>query len=192
MMRFSDLLLYRPINHKWERPQRRFHRWLQKSFLQFQNNSYIGCHQQTISNVMIIPNNIGPKSNCRRCGSNVADRNPIDALVAQIPTAHTTTPGILRTDLMFAENWIYQLRLMSPQLHHTICTYVQSVRNHILTDVLVIHTPLAMLWKTTLIQVLQMARNIHQPSIMYLRPLVQRLILIRKMFPVMPASNKRL
>jgi len=35
----------------------------------------------------------------------VAAKNPIDALVAQIPTAHTTTPGIFRTDLMFAGNY---------------------------------------------------------------------------------------
>lgn len=53
---------------------------------------------------VVLPSNIGPNSNCRRCGSKVALKNPIDALVAQIPTAQTTTPGILRTDLMFAEN----------------------------------------------------------------------------------------
>lgn len=53
---------------------------------------------------IILPKNIGPKSNCRKCGSNVALKKPIDALVAQIPTAHTKTPGIFRTDLMFAGN----------------------------------------------------------------------------------------
>lgn len=52
-----------------------------------------------------IPNNIGPSSNCRKCGSNVALKNPIDALVAQIPTAHTITPGILRTAFRFAESY---------------------------------------------------------------------------------------
>lgn len=41
-----------------------------------------------------IPSNTGLKSNCRKCGSNVAPRKPIDALVAIILKAHTTIPGI--------------------------------------------------------------------------------------------------
>lgn len=44
-----------------------------------------------------MPNNIGPRLNCLRCGSNVAEIKPIEALVAAIANEHISTPGIFRT-----------------------------------------------------------------------------------------------
>lgn len=142
-------------------------------------------HQQIYCQTLYLPSNIGPNSNWRKCGSKVALRNPIDALVAQIPTAHTTTPGIFRTDLMFAvEN--YKNSFLISHFHLEFCTYVPSVLNHILEHVLVTRKLLTMLLWVRLIRGLQMVSNILQPSIMYLQPSVQRLILIRKRFPAMP------
>lgn len=46
----------------------------------------------------VSPSSIAVKSNCLRCGSSVAPKKPIDALVAIILNAHTKTPGIFIKD----------------------------------------------------------------------------------------------
>lgn len=47
---------------------------------------------------------MGDNSNCLRCGSNVADKNPIDTLVAAMLSAQTITAGIRRRLTMDAGN----------------------------------------------------------------------------------------
>lgn len=46
----------------------------------------------------VSPSSIAVKSNCLRCGSSVAPKKPIDALVAIILNPHTKTPGIFIKD----------------------------------------------------------------------------------------------
>lgn len=49
------------------------------------------------------PSKMGVKSNWRRCGSSVAPRKPIDALVAIMLIPHTTIPGIFNKVSIEAE-----------------------------------------------------------------------------------------
>lgn len=56
--------------------------WKQKNYCQFE----------------ILPSNTGLKLNWRRCGSSVAPRNPIDALVAIMLIEHTIIPGIFNKE----------------------------------------------------------------------------------------------
>lgn len=51
----------------------------------------------------IEPNAIGVKSNCRKWGSSVAPRKPIDTLVAMMLNELTMTPGILMIDDNFTD-----------------------------------------------------------------------------------------
>lgn len=44
-----------------------------------------------------LPSKTGPRLNCLKCGSSVAPRKPIDALVAIILIEHTKTPGIFKS-----------------------------------------------------------------------------------------------
>lgn len=46
----------------------------------------------------MLPSKTGLNSNCLKCGSKVAPRKPIEALVAIILIAHTRTPGIFNKD----------------------------------------------------------------------------------------------
>ena len=45
-----------------------------------------------------LPSKTGLKSNCLKCGSSVAARKPIDALVAMMLIEHTIMPGIFISD----------------------------------------------------------------------------------------------
>lgn len=53
--------------------------------------------------ISILPSKTGLKLNCLKCGSSVAPRNPIDALVAIILIAHTIIPGIFNNDMIEAK-----------------------------------------------------------------------------------------
>lgn len=65
---------------------------------------FIKIKNQNTANV-VSPSSIAVKSNCLRCGSSVAPRKPIDALVAIILNAHTKTPGIFIKDWTVAREW---------------------------------------------------------------------------------------
>lgn len=58
-----------------------------------------------------IPSKIGLKLNCLKCGSSVAPRKPIEALVAAMLIAHTIIPGIFNKLNIEAENF-FTLKLI--------------------------------------------------------------------------------
>lgn len=57
------------------------------------------------------PSITGVKSNCLKCGSSVAAKNPIDALVATILIEHTITPGILNSDSIETEMYVWRNKI---------------------------------------------------------------------------------
>lgn len=65
----------------------------------------------------ILPSSTAVKSNCRKCGSSVAPKNPIDALVAIMLIEHTIIPGIFNNDNIDAEIK-YKQKIKNKNLRH--------------------------------------------------------------------------
>lgn len=135
----------------------------------------------------IDPNEIGLRSNWRKCGSSVAPKNPIDMLVAMMLNELTMTPGILMIDDILTEIKIGRLVIRNSLF------VIRRKRRYLLFDLVdnyhcfsVRCTWLGRPRQTEANLSSQMVSNIHRMNRGCRRPWGQQSILNRKMFPRRP------